>query len=199
MPRSTETLMRSYTGEINVSDSYLQAPTPPARAEFLIGADVAVLSAALCYSQPALIFDSVDTDSRRFTLVTPPFASQALAFFTQWGAQVGAFQSAIQTAGQTMDGGLLTSTTYSLTADANTVTTPAQAQGTAVFGETGGSSFVVIVDGGDTINRSPGSTIDRSIDLTEGLVRQVEDIEIKGAQGFGLCVTVRSKDMETVT
>ena len=196
MPRSTETLMRSYTGEINVADSYLQAPTPPARAEFLIGADVAVLSAALCYSQPALIFDSVDTTTRRFTLVTPPFALQALAFYTQWGAQVGAFQSAVLT--DTTSSGSL-GTSYDLTADADTITTPAQAQGTAVFGETGGSSFVVIVDGGDTINRSPGSTIDRSIDLTEGLVRQVEDIEIRGAQGFGLCVTVRSKDMEPVT
>jgi hypothetical protein len=199
MPRTAETLLRNYTGEINVATDYIGAATPPARVEFLIGADIVVLSAALCYCQPALMFDSIDTDTRRFTLITPPFALQALGFITSWGETTGAFQDAIETAGSTMDGGSLTSTTYSLTPDANTITTPSQAQGTAVYADTGGGAVLAITTTADTINRSPGSTIDRQINLTEGLVRQVEDIEIKGAQGFGLYVTVRSKDMETVT
>ena len=196
MPRTAETLLRNYTGEINVATDYIGAATPPARVEFLIGADIVVLSAALCYCQPALMFDSIDTDTRRFTLITPPFALQALGFVTSWGETAGAFQSAHLT--DTTSSGSL-GTSYSLTADADTITTPSQAQGTAVYADTGGGAVLAITTTADTINRAPGSTIDRQIDLTEGLVRQVEDIEIKNAQGFGLYVTVRSKDMETVT
>lgn len=195
MPRTTETLLRNYTGELTPATDFINQATPPARADMLIGADIAVLAAALCYCQPALMYDAVDTDTRRFTLITPPFAVQGILHATQWGADAGAFQAAIET-DTTTSGSLGTS--YSLTDDADTIVTPSQAQGAAVYADTGGVAVGVIVEGGQTINRSPGSAIDRQIDLAEARVRQKEDVETKGAHGFGLCVTVRSKDMEQV-
>jgi hypothetical protein len=196
MARAAEIMQRSWTGEIATGADFIPTATPPARTEFLIAADMIVLAAAQCWCQPALMYDSVDTTTRRFTLITPPFARQAVAYFTTWGANSGAFQADIET-DTTTSGSLGTS--YTLTADADTITTPSQSMGTAAYADIGGIQVLAIVTGGSTINRAPGSTIDRQVDLAEALVRQVEDIETNGAHGFGLSVTVRSKDMETVT
>ena len=196
MPRATQPLLRNWTGEISADTAYIAAPTPPARLEYLLGADLAVLSAALCYCQPALIFDSTTTLTRRFSLTVPPFSLQARAHLTVWGSPAaGAIQPALLL-DSTTSGSLGTS--YDLTADADTITTPNVAQGTAVFGDMDGATYAYIVTIGETVNRTPGATMDRQVDLAESKARGIEAIEVKNAQGFGLSVTVRSKDMEGV-
>ena len=196
MPRATQPLMRNYTGEIDTSAAYIADPAPPARLEFLVGVDLAVLSAALCYCQPALIFDSTTTKTRRFALTVPPFSVQARGHLVAWGSvSAGALQDALLI-DSTTSGSLGTS--YDLTPDGDTITTPNAAQGTAVFGDMGGESHCYIVTTGETVNRTPSGTMDRQLDLTEDNARTVEVVEVKNSQGFGLSVTVRSADMEVV-
>jgi len=196
MPRQAEPLMRSWTGEVDATTPYINAPHPPARAELLIGADLVVLSAAMAYCQPALMFDSVDTPTRRFTLITPPFALQALPSVTVYGEAAGAFQGNVEI-DTTTSGSLGTS--YDLTDDADTIAIPNGVKGTATYADTSGLTQMSILAGAATVNRAPPAQMNRQIDLAEGLLRQVEDVETKNAHGFGLSVTVRTEDMEVVT
>lgn len=196
MPRNADTVCKDWTGKVDATAEFVSEATPPARVEYLIAIDMLALSAAQAYCFPALMFDSVDTDTRRLTLITPPFALQALGFVTEWGEPAGAFQGNVEI-DTTTSGSIGTS--YSLTDDSDTIAIPSQALGAAAYADSSGAKVLQITQTGATINRAPPQQMNRQIDLAEALVHQVEDVEIKGAHGFGLCVTVRSVDMETVT
>ena len=195
--RPTYAALRNWTAQIDTSEDYIQDATPPARLEYLIGADAYVLAAGLTYCQPALMFEGISTnrETHRFMLVTPPAAQQARAYVTLFGQYDGASQT--DTTIDTTSSGSL-GTTYDLTADADTITTPNQAVGTAVYGDTSGLAQARVYATGETISNSPGSTADRQLELAEAMARQLEVVEVRYCSGFGLYVTVRSADLEGV-
>ena len=197
MTRPTPTVMRNWTGQIDTGEAYIQDATPPARMEYLIGADATVLAAGMTYAQPALMFEGFSTnrETHRVLLVTPPAAKQARAYITQFGALDGAPQT--DTTIDTTSSGSL-GTTYDLAVDLDTITVPSEAVGTAVYGDTSGLAQSRVYLSGDLIDNSPAATANRQIELAEDMVRQLEVVEVRYCSGFGLRVTVRSADLEAV-
>ncbi len=197
MAKLTSQFAREWTGKVPADPGdYLTQATPAARFEYLLGVDALMWQVALTMCQPALCFDGrqAAADTVRFSLVFPPASVNAVAYVTSWGDLSGAIQGDIDI--DTTSSGSL-GTSYSLTADADTIRIPAETFGTSTYGDLTAAKQRSVAPGGTNIDNAPSAVGNRQLELAGGKVRSVEDIEIKGCGGFGVCVTVRTEDLET--
>lgn len=195
--RPTMALLRNWKGQRDTSIVFINDPTPPALVEFLLGADRVVLSAALTYCTPGLMFDGVtsDNEARHIEMVIPPATVHARVAVTRFAAPSGVPQSAALV---NADSSGTVSTTFAFASDADTVTLDQDAYGTLAYGDANGYAQASMLVSSDHIDNAPAATIDRQLEMPEGKVRQLETVEVKYAAGLGLFITTRTDDLETL-
>ena len=184
----------------STAPTIIDTPTAPALVEFLAAADSYVMAGLGCYAQPALMFDGTSSGlaTRRVAFVVPPYSERMRAWVTRGGGVVdfvqatGAQNDTTISAESSTAGGTLPATA------AEVITTPPGVVGASAYLGTAAPWQSVITRTGDEDDPSPSATKDRLLGMTGALTPTVELMEIGAAQGFGLSVVRRSKDLETL-
>lgn len=177
----------------------ISTPTAPALVEFLAAADSYVMAGLACYAQPALMFDGTSSglSTRRFALIVPPYSERMRAWVTRAGGVVNALNPSSQNDTTISAESSTASGTLPATA-AEVITTPPGVVGSSSYLGTTAPWQSVITRTGDEDDAIPSATKDRLLEMTGALTPTVELIEVGAAQGFGLSVVRRSKDLETL-
>lgn len=183
----------------STAPTIIDTPTAPALVEFLAAADSYVMAGLGCYAQPALMFDgtSAGLALRRVALIVPPYSERMRAWVTRAGGVVDWVNTLNQSdttisAESSTAGGTLPATA------AEVITTPPGIAGSSAYLGTAAPWQSVITRTGDEDDATPSAAKDRLLEMTGALTPTVELMEIGAAQGFGLSVVRRSKDLETL-
>jgi len=183
----------------STAPTIIDTPTAPALVEFLAAADSYVMAGLGCYAQPALMFDgtSAGLALRRVALIVPPYSERMRAWVTRAGGVVDWVNPSSQSdttisAESSTAGGTLPATA------AEVITTPPGIVGASAYLGTAAPWQSVITRTGDEDDATPSAAKDRLLEMTGALTPTVELMEIGAAQGFGLAVVRRSKDLETL-
>lgn len=193
---------KDWTGAVDASKDLLEAVHPPALIDTLSIADEYPVAVACTYSGCARMFVGNDTtstngmtlDTRRFWTVTGVGVVQGRMYVTtsSSGPDQGGAQGTDITIETTSGGGVPSAAAY-------VITTPSQSYGTAGYMDVGSiSNQALHYQTGDTIDNTPGATMDRMLELAEALAPALEEVEITNVCGCSIAGVVWSKDMDAL-
>ena len=183
--------IRNWKNAVNTADEFIDEVSPPAKVEFLVIADLEVMSAALAYATPALMYDGTGSglSPRRFELMIPPAMNHARAWITRTshGDAPGVVQAAA-TIETTSSGGIGSGSPTIITH---------LPPGTGALGylDLGNVNATVALHSltGDLLQDAPGTPLDRQIQVPEGKQPAIEEFSVTLSDGFGLMISPMSR------
>ena len=202
MKQTAASMIRDWTNTVDTSTEIVSDAVAPALLDFLLSAAWYPIQVGMTYAQPALMFDGTDNtaasgtslEARRIAIMAPPAVLNARAWIVRCGDDdqtVGVVQTAT-TIETTSSGGIGG-------AAADVITVVSKVYGADGYFDTETEPVgVVMWQTADSVENSPGATQDRQIELPEALAPAVEQIEIEYCNGFGLLVTTRTGDLDTL-
>ena len=195
-PSLSETLNR-----VDDSAKMLQTVSPPAKVEYLLAADRYVLDClTLPYAAPAVCFDGTGASvtERQLGTVFAPATTHARCWITRSGDGIG--QGVLQADSEIENTTSADPATVGSSAAADVITVPCQQTGTIGYCDVSaqGLQNVATYASGDQIDDTPSATMDRQLEVAEGLVPVVEDLQVSFVDGICVWPSVQSLDLEAL-